>query len=127
MMTDNGILARCEYLFSQNKWISPTNVKSLIHFAKLQKAELKRLKAENERLRLELKNGGGSFIAFQEIIEKSECRIKTEAMEDLAVKIKKELLNEAKNRKPCEECQRDMAILEFMELIDRVLRETIEE
>jgi hypothetical protein len=61
-------------------------------------------------------------LQFQKL--KNEA-IKTEAMEDLAVKIKKALINEAKNRESCEQCQRDMATLEALELVDRVLRETI--
>ena len=100
MMTDNGILARCEYLFSQNKWISPTNVKSLIHFAKMQKAELKRLKAENERLRTECGNQSNLWSKHYEgIFETAKETIKSEARKEIIEKIKSKFTHKGKSIK----------------------------
>jgi hypothetical protein len=83
-MTDNGILARYLYALERDKYISRTNVKSLIHFAKIQKTEIKRLKAEIERLQKAIK--------VQDImIEQQDYKIKTaksEARKEFAERLK---------------------------------------
>lgn len=83
---------------------------------------IKRLKAEIERLRKETSQ---TIESIRKLARDTIRDAKSEAIEDFAVKIKKELINEAKNRESCEQCQRDMATLEALELVDRVLRETI--
>ena len=101
------------------------------------KDEVERVKDEDSNLKFHLmamESAANLYKKNHDVLEealqfqklKNEA-IKFEAMEDLAVKIKKELINEAKNRESCEQCQRDIATLEALELVDRVLRETIKE
>lgn len=93
-----------------------------------QKAEIERLSKIVVDLNTNLSESFHCFTRMESLY-KIKCKelevAKSEAMEDLAVKIKKELLKEAKNRKLCEECQRDMATLETLELIDRVVRSEV--
>ena len=95
-MTDNEIIKAlecCAYWESDKSCDEcPANTYGFGCASKRAKASLdliNRLKEEIEDLRVELKNRGGSFIAFQELLEKSECRIKSEARKEFAKRLKK--------------------------------------
>lgn len=100
-----------------------------------QKAEIESLKDEVSQLKIHLmaiESAANLYKTNHDVLERAlqfqklkNETIKCEAMEDLAVKIKNELISEAKKRKPCEECQRDMATVETLELIDRVLKSEV--
>ena len=144
-MTDNEIIKADELISKLHKYCFFSQMKmgelntftesdfdclhNLIDTINRQKAEIERLSKIVVDLNANLSELVHCFTRM-ETLYKIKCKeldvVKSEARKELAVKIKNELISEAKKRKPCEECQRDMATVETLELIDRVLRSEVE-